>query len=184
MAQDGHHGLVCRKSAGRHRRHALANDILIRAIRFIEVHAELEPPRLFSSDGKRPDGATLDPWWRVQYLVWDFTCPDTLVPSHVIASGSAADAAASNAETAKCVKYAELSATGMYLFYPVAIETLGSWGPSASELCREIGARIQARTGDQRSTAFLRQRLAVAIQRGNAAAISGTCPIGDNDHLL
>ena len=91
------------------------------------------------------------------------------------ASGRVAGAAASNAETAKCVLSAtELSATGMYLFYPVAIETLGSWSPSASEICREIGARIQARTGDPRSTAFLRQRLAVAVQRGNAAAISGT----------
>ena len=183
MAQDGHHGLACRKSAGRHRRHALANDILVRAIRSVEIHAELEPPRLLRGDGKRPDGATLDPWWRGQYLVWDFTCPDTLAPSHVTASSRAAGAAASQAESAKRVKYAELSSNGNYIFCPVAIETLGSWGPSAQDISSEIGSRIQARTGDPRSTAFLRQRLAIAVQRGNAAAIRGTCPVGDTEPL-
>ena len=81
--QFGHHGLSCRRSAGRHRRHALANDVIVRAIRSLKIHAELEPPRLLRSDGKRPDGASLDPWRSGRYLVWDFTCPDTLVPSHL-----------------------------------------------------------------------------------------------------
>src|SRR5271165_202234 len=107
--QDGHHGLACRRSAGRHQRHALANDIIVRSIRSVDVHAELEPSRLLRSDGKRPDGASLDPWNRGQYLVWDFTCPDTLAPSHLnqssLATGSAASAAA---ESRKRTKYAEL----------------------------------------------------------------------------
>jgi len=59
---NGHHGLACRRSAGRHRRHAMANDVIIRAVRSVESHAELEPTRLLRGDGKRPDGATLDPW--------------------------------------------------------------------------------------------------------------------------
>ena len=64
VKQDGHHGLACRSSAGRHRRHALANDVIVRAIRSVEVHAELEPKRLLRDDQRRPDGATLDPWHR------------------------------------------------------------------------------------------------------------------------
>ena len=64
VKENGHHGLACRRSAGRHRRHTLAIDVLVRAIRSIDVHAELEPPRLLRSDGKRLDGATLDPWNR------------------------------------------------------------------------------------------------------------------------
>ena len=79
----GHHGLSCRFSAGRHRRHALANDVILRAVRAVQVHAELEPTRLSRNDDKRPDGATLDPWCSGQYLVWDFTCPDTLAPSRI-----------------------------------------------------------------------------------------------------
>ena len=78
--QLGHHGLSCRRIAGRHRRHALANEVILRSIRSVNTHAELEPPRLLRLDGKRPDGATLDPWHSGYYLVWDFTCPDTLDP--------------------------------------------------------------------------------------------------------
>src|SRR5688572_29102730 len=77
----GHHGLSCQRSAGRHRRHALANEVIVRAIRFIGVYAKLELSRHLRGDGKRPDGASLDPWGTQRYLVWDFTCPDTLASS-------------------------------------------------------------------------------------------------------
>ena len=91
----GHHGLFCRRSAGRHRRHAIANDVLVRAIRAADVQAELEPRLLLLSEGgKRPDGAPLDPWQMGRTLVWDFTCPDTLAPSHVSQSASQAGSAA------------------------------------------------------------------------------------------
>ena len=105
VEQDSHHGLSCRRSAGRHRRHALANDVIVRAIRSVDVHAELEPPRFLRDDFKRPDGATLDPWKRGKYLVWDFTCPDTLAPSHLNRSSTAAGSAAVLAEENKRVKY-------------------------------------------------------------------------------
>ena len=174
VKENGHHGLACRRSAGRHRRHTLANDVLVRAIRSIDVHAELEPPRLLRSDGKRPDGATLDPWNRGQYLVWDFTCPDTLAPSHLNQSSLAAGSAAVKAEANKRQKYVELANSGDYIFTPIAVETLGAWGPSALAICAEIGGRIAARTGDPRATSFLRQRMDIAVQRGNSAAVVGT----------
>src|SRR5688572_15612866 len=55
MEANGHHcplASTCRRSAGRHRRHALANEIVM-AIRSIEVHADLEPSRLLKWYGKR-----------------------------------------------------------------------------------------------------------------------------------
>ena len=174
VQQDGHHGLSCRRSAGRHRRHALANDVIIRAIRSIDVHAELEPPRLLRDDMKRPDGATLDPWHHGKYLVWDFTCPDTLAPSHINRSSTAAGSAAIMAEGRKRSKYSQLASSGLYSFVPIAIETLGAWGPAAIEICSEIGGRISRCTGDVRSSFFLRQRLDIAIQKGNAASVLGT----------
>jgi len=178
VGSDGHHGLACRRSAGRHRRHALANDVLVRAIRSTDTHAELEPSRLLRDDNKRPDGATLDPWSRGKYLVWDFTCPDTLAPSHLPRSSTAAGSAAVAAECKKQAKYIELSRSGDYAFVPVAIETLGSWGPSALDVTAEIGGRIARCTGDIRSTTFLRQRLDIAIQKGNAGAVHGTMAAG------
>ena len=62
---------------------------------------------------------------------------------------------------------------------PIAIETLGTWGPSAEELCKDIGSRLSVITGEPRSTQFLKQRLSLAVQRGNAAAVSGTAPSED-----
>ena len=177
--QLAHHGLSCRRSAGRQRRHAQANDVLVRAIRSVDIQAELEPPRLLNEDGKRPDGATLDPWSRGRTLVWDFTCPDTVAPSHVCQSATTVGAAAAQAEQNKRRKYAELASSGDILFMPVAIETLGVWGPSAWELCRDIGSRAAALSGDSRSHAFLVQRLSLAVQRGNAASVAGTHPLSD-----
>ena len=145
----------------------------------MEVHAELEPPRLLRTDGKRSDGATLDPWQRGKYRVWDFTCPDTLAPSHLSLSSQTAGSVEAKAEAGKLVKYAEIASSADYIFTPIAIETLGAWGPSADAICSDIGARLSSLTGDIRATAFLKQRLAIAVQKGNAAAINGTSPLGD-----
>ena len=110
--------------------------------------------------------------------MWDFTCPDTLAPSHISLSSREAGSVAANAEAGKVVKYAELAASQNFQFVPIAIETLGTWGPSANEICTEIGARIASHTGDGRSIAFFKKRLAIAIQKGNAAAVAGTSPLG------
>lgn len=132
--QLGLHGLSCRRSAGRHRRHGWANDVILRAVRSLNIHAELEPPRLLRGDGKRPDGATVDPWSGGRYLVWDFTCPDTVAPSHLTQSAREAGSAAAGAENRKVSKYRSIMASGDYVFTPVAIETFGAWGPAANSL--------------------------------------------------
>ena len=56
----------------------------------------------------------------------------------------------------------------------MAIETMGTWGACGLAFINEVGRRIAAVTGDTRSTAFLKQRLALAVQRGNAASVLGT----------
>ena len=177
VAANGHHGLACRRSAGRHVRHRLANDVIARAFRSAEVPADLEPQGLLRGDGKRPDGATLIPWSRGKHAVWDFICPDTLAPSHLAQTSLAVGSAAQAAEASKRLKYAGLGSG--YSFYPVAIETLGAWGKDAQGLVSELGGRLAALTGDPRSLAFLRQRLGIAMQRGNAAAVRGTLPQTD-----
>ena len=85
---------------------------------------------------------------------------------------------AASAEARKLTQYSEL-ATGDYLFSPLAIETLGVWGPSALALCEELGRRAAHLSGDSRAPAFLKQRLGLAVQRGNAASVAGTHPQGD-----
>ena len=75
-------------------------------------------------------------------------------------------------ETRKSAKYAALSIA--HEFVPVAIETLGTWGSAAITFVNELGRRISAVTGDQRAISFLKQRLEMAVQRGNDAAVLGT----------
>ena len=78
------------------------------------------------------------------------------------------------------MKYDELEAS--HHFVPVAIETTGVCGPAALQFLRELGHRLKAETGEPRSLQFLFQRISVAMQRGNAAAVLGT--IEDNQFDL
>jgi hypothetical protein len=87
--------------------------------------------------------------------------------------------AADRAEERKRNKYAAL--TQHYLFAPVAIETLGAWGSGAMEFLGELGRRMRIVTGDPRSSAFLRQRIGIAVQRGNAVCISECLMTGASD---
>ena len=170
----GMHGLTCKSSAGRIRRHALANDVLVRSLRKAEIEADLEPRNLVPNSELRPDGVSRVKWSRGKSLAWDFTCPDTLASSHLPLTSVQAGAAAAKAEANKRQKYSSLEQTGEYIFYPIAIESLGPWGESAKEFCCELGARLARVSGDARSLTFLKQRISLAIQRGNAIAVLNT----------
>jgi len=172
VAVDGHHGLSCRFGSGRHSRHNQVNDLLCRAITKSGTLATREPHSLCTGSGKRPDGVTQVPRSRGRCLAWDATCPDTFADSHIQASSTRAGSAAALAEATKSQKYSDIT-TGVD-FVPVAIETSGTWGEQASDLVREIGRRIAAVEHEPRSTVFLRQRISVAIQRGNTFCIMGT----------
>ena len=57
---------------------------------------------------------------------------------------------------------------------PVVVETLGAWGEDALHLVGEIGRRQAEALGDPRAGSFLRQRISIAVQRGNAISVMGT----------
>jgi len=82
--------------------------------------------------------------------MWDFTCPDTVAPTHLLKNSQAAGSAALAAEVRKTAKYTALSQ--FHIFVPVATQTFGVWGPQASLLISDLGVRVAAVTGEQRST--------------------------------
>ena len=170
---DGHHGLSCRRGSGRHTRHSQLNDLLCRAFISTGTLASREPHSLCTSSGKRPDGVTQVPWKRGRCLAWDATCPNTFAQSYVHASSTLAGSAASAAELSKNTKYSDIIA-GVD-FVPFVIETSGVWGEQAVILVKEIGRRIAEVNHEPRSTSFLRQRLSLAVQRGNAFCIWVLC---------
>lgn len=167
----GTHGLSCRSSEGRHPRHAAVNDIIRRTLSSAGIPSRLEPPGLLRTDGKRPDGMSLVPWSSGKPLVWDATCPDTFAASHRSHATHGAGCVAGHAEGKKAEKYAHLAPA--YLFQPIAIETTGAIGPQSRVFLHELGRRVALETGEARSRSFLLQRLSVAVQRGNAAAVMG-----------
>ena len=59
------------------------------------------------------------------------------------------------------------SECGLPIFIPVAVESLGPLADDAHRYITEIDRRMTFSTGDLRETAFLYQRISVAIQRYN-----------------
>ena len=106
---------------------------------------------------------------------------DTLAQSYIHRTSIEAGAAAATSETKKITKYSLLS--DRHEFVPVAIETLGTWGERGLVFINELGKRIAEVSGDNRSTAFLKQRMSLAVQRDNAAAVHGTLVAVDDDYM-
>ena len=90
-------------------------------------------------------------------------------------SATLAGTAAAQAEAQNMTKYKTLMRT--HIFVPLAFQTIGAWGPQCILFLIELGRRLMLSSGDVRESLFLRQRLSIAIQRGNAIACLGTLPV-------
>ena len=110
-------------------------------------------------------------------LAWDATCVNTFAESHFLSAAVSPGSAAREAEDRKRKKYSGLAQR--FHFEPLAFETTGVCGPSTKLFVRELGARIASISGDHRETAWLWQRLALAIVRGNAASFLHTTDFSD-----
>ena len=91
---------------------------------------------------------------------------------------SEAGAAARQTVSTKNTKYIDITST--HIFYPIAIETAGSWDVQALEVIEEIGRRVTEATEDPKETMYLFHRLSIAIQSGNALSFFNTF---DKNHI-
>ena len=69
-------------------------------------------------------------------------------------------------------KYEHLASS--HFFVPFAVETSGVLGEAAEELVGELGQRLCKTAGEPRSHEYLLQRISIAVQRENAAAVLDT----------
>ena len=168
----GHHGLSCRYSAGRLPRHSNLNDVVKRALATAGMPSWLEPVGLDRGDGRRPDGITVYPYSQGKSLCWDATCVDTFSVTSVIDAAVSPCVAATRAEERKRALYSGL--TDRYIFEPVAVETTGALGSSTLNFLKRVGKRVSAQTGEKRETAWLFERISLAVVRGNAASVLAT----------
>jgi len=106
-----------------------------------------------------------------------YHCPvDTHAESRVGDTATEAGAAANQAAANEIDRYDELAST--HIFYPIAIETGGTWHHQAVELVQELGRRATIITGDSRETTYLFQQLSVALQKGTAVSFQNTFTAG------
>ncbi|GAV01198.1 hypothetical protein RvY_11945 [Ramazzottius varieornatus] len=99
------------------------------------------------------------PWKNNKELVWDITVVNTMALTNfamsTVESGSAADAAEEK-------KITDIGS--QLLFFPGGLETLGPWGPCATELFESVGRKMAEVTGESRASSFFEQRVSIDIQ--------------------
>ena len=119
------------------------------------------------------------PWEMGKQLVWDVTVVDALAPSR-LNQGSLCNlgTTATETEARKIEKYCKLIDNG-YIFQPVALEKPGSLGESSEIFITRLCKRLCRSHDDQRAGSFLKQRISMALQIGNAACVLGT--VSDRD---
>jgi len=73
------------------------------------------------------------------------------------------------AASGKVEKYIDLGA--LYIFEPIAVETLSVFNASSRHLLNELGRRISLNSGEAREKSFLYQRILILVQRFNAVLL-------------
>ena len=61
---------------------------------------------------------------------------------------------------------------------------IGAMGQEARSFFKEVARHIVAITNEPQTLQFLQQRVAVAVQRGNAASILGSAVVGDGSLIF
>ena len=179
VERNGLHGLSCTKSAGRFSRHATLNSLIKQTLGSLDLPSVLEPRGLYRTDGKRQNSVTMIPGEMGKQLVWDVTVADAFAPSR-LNQGSLCNpgTTATEAEARKIEKYRELIDNG-YIFQPVALEVQGSLGERSEIFITRLCKMLCRSHDDQRAGSFLKQRISMALQIGNAACVLGT--VSDRD---
>ena len=98
------------------------------------------------------------------------------------ATRNSAGAAAAQAAALKDHKYSALTST--HYFGSITVETLGPWNLEGLQFIKKLGRRISLVTLDPRETAFILQKISVAVQMGNAASFVGSLPLKREDDPL
>ena len=169
------HGLSCKNALGTRPRHEALNQIIGGAMRNLAKGPQLEPPgQVRDGTRKRPDGITTVSWNKGRPIAWDVTVTDSFCKSWLPRAAKEAGSNASRAEQDKIVKYKDIPNSTD--FTPIAYETTGVPGPLTRIFINDLCKRLVVASGEPRDAAYLKQRISLTIQRGNACSYYGTIP--------
>jgi len=65
------------------------------------------------------------------------------------------------------------------VFQPIVVETQGPLNESARDLLSDVGRKITERSGDERETQYLFQRIRVVVQRFNGVLLHDSFCVQD-----
>ena len=155
--------LVVIFTRGHHLHHASLNDVVLRSLVFANIACHLELSGFSRSDGKRPDGASLDPWKGGKVLTLDVTCLDTLDLSYATLAVHEPGTEDAQAEYRKTLKYGVLPSACSFI--STVVETLGVIG-------NESRQHTEKESDGKSALQHLLEHIPITVQRGNAAYIS------------
>jgi hypothetical protein len=170
---DPWHHLSC--DAHRGREITLRHNAVVQALFHHADHAGAaackEPQGYSSEDGRRPDLHIVIP--RASLLT-DVVVSHPLAPSHIATAATRTLAVAKRAAAFKTSKYKQLAAAQSTTFIPFAVETTGGISSDALKVIEQLSLASQEHLTLPSRHPFANDVLssiAIAIQRGNAAAI-------------
>ena len=162
----GLHHLSCHLSAGRLPQHSTLNDNIKCALSPAGFNAVLEPVGFDHGDGKRP----VFSFPMEKCLIWDSTCVDSFFPSGLAQTATEPGSASRLAKVCKNLNYKWLC--DQYIFQAITIESSGVYGRDTNAFISRLGHLTTSISGEHREAEFLRQRLSLATDRGNAQSVT------------
>lgn len=95
-------------------------------------------------------------------------CTDTLCKTNLPSTCRTAGSAAEKKVLRKRIRYGD--------FIVFSTETMGPWCQEGKDLIESLGKMLVKMTGDKNSKKYLKERISIAIQRGNAMSVMKTLP--------
>ena len=166
------HVLSCGTGPLRSKRQDALCDVLHHTL-LIDNSSCRREQRCLSDDNSRPGDLYHPDFLLGRPAYFDITVRNSLLPQFLINSSLQAGAAAASGELEKDSKYLEAVESAHCLFYPLVIETLGTWSPSSLETLKTIARRTTLSTGSSTSNAVrhLHQQLSVRLWQFNARMV-------------
>jgi hypothetical protein len=174
----GDHALCCAYQGERISRHNRLRDALYHTAVSAALGPAIEGRFLLPGNDRRPADVFIPGWTGGKDSALDVTVTHPLQEATVVGAAKTAGHAAGEAYHRKMVaSAADCRAEGIE-FLPLAAESLGGWHPVAVHQVDKLAAALARHSGeDERvATRHLWQRLAVTLQKGNAALLNGRKP--------
>ena len=177
MDQEADHAQNCIYGGGRVGRHNTIRDIIASTAQAASLSPRVEAKGLIAGSGRRPGDITLPGYPVGMDTLLDVTVVNPVQAKYRQEAAVTKGVAMEGAKKGKRQHYAGQLEANM-VFRPVAFETFGGWDDDSVIICRRIAsilARNQGKDEGQQAR-HLVQRVAMAIQKGNATMIIARLP--------